>query len=120
VIWRFFTDPSIREQFLHWEQMARGILAEFRAVSARHPGDVWFEELIEDLKLASPDFRRWWSHHEVSNWLDDDKLIEHPELGHLAFKHLTLHVFNDPDMRVTVYIPDAWTRGKLQRFQTAE
>jgi transcriptional regulator with XRE-family HTH domain len=120
VIWRFFTDSTMREQFSHWEQMARGILAEFRAASARYPGDVWFEELIEDLHQASPDFRLWWSHHDVSNFMDNDKIIEHPKLGHLEFKHLTLHVFNDPDMRVTAYIPDAQTRERLQRFRAVK
>jgi PAS domain-containing protein len=120
VIWRFFTDPAMREQFTHWEGIARGIMAEFRTASARYPGDVWFEELIDDLKTASSHFRLWWSHHNVSNSMDNDKIVEHPKLGHLEFKHLTLHVFNDPDMRVTAYIPDAQTREKLQRFRALE
>lgn len=120
VIWRFFTNSTMREQFCHWEQMARGILAEFRTASARYPGDAWFEDLIEDLKQASPHFRLWWSHHDVSNSMDNDKIIEHLKLGHLEFKHLTLHAFNDPDMRVTVYIPDAQTRAKLRRFRAVE
>src|SRR5215472_10413760 len=27
LIWRFFTDPMVREHFSHWEQIARGLLA---------------------------------------------------------------------------------------------
>ncbi len=120
VIWQFFTNPTTREHFTHWEHMARGLLAEFRTTSARYPGDAWFEDLIADLKQASPEFCRLWPHHEASNLIDSGKIIEHPLLGHLEFKHLTLHVFNDPDIRVTAYIPDAQTRAKLQRFRTAE
>lgn len=120
VVWHFFTNPTRREYFPHWEHMARGLLAEFRTTSTRYPGDVWFEELIEDLKQASPEFCRWWPHHDASNLVDSGKIIEHPALGHLEFRHLTLHVFNDPDIRVAVYIPDAQTRAKLQRFQTTE
>jgi transcriptional regulator with XRE-family HTH domain len=120
VVWHFFTNPTTREHFTHWEQMARGLLAEFRTTSARYPGDAWFEDLIEDLKQASPEFRRWWPHHDTSNLVDSEKIIEHPMLGHLEFKHLTLHVFSDPDIRVTAYIPDAQTRAKLQRFRTPE
>lgn len=120
VVWHFFTSPTTREHFPHWEQMAQGLLAEFRTASACYPGDAWLEELIEDLKEASPEFCRWWPHHDASNLVDSEKIIEHPVLGHLEFRHLTLHVFNDPDIRVTVYIPDAETRAKLQRFRTAE
>lgn len=120
VIWHFFTNPTAREHFAHWEQMARGILAEFRTASARYPGDAWFEELIEDLKQASPEFCRWWPHHDASNSLDGAKIIEHPALGHLEFRHVTLQVFSDPDVRVTAHIPDAETRAKLQRFRTTE
>jgi len=120
VIWHFFTNPTAREHFANWEQMARGILAELRTASARYPGDAWFEELIEDLKQASPEVARWWPHHEASNSLDGAKIIEHPALGHLEFRHVTLQVFNNPDIRVTAHIPDAQTRAKLQRFQTTE
>lgn len=120
VIWKFFTNPATRELFTHWEHMARGLLAEFRTSCARYPGDAWLTDLIEDLKQASPEFCRWWPHHEASNLVDSGKIIEHPALGHLEFKHLTLHVFNDPDIRVTVYIPDAQTRAKLQCFRSTK
>ena len=120
VVWHFFTNPTKREYFPHWEHMARGLLAEFRTTSTRYLGDAWLEELIEDLKQASPEFCRWWPHHDASNLVDSGKIIEHPALGHLEFRHLTLHVFNDLDTRVTVYLPDAQTRAKLQRFWTTE
>jgi transcriptional regulator with XRE-family HTH domain len=120
VVWRFFTDPTMRDQFAHWEQIARGLLAEFRTASTRYPGDAWFEDLIADLKQASPEFCRWWPHHEASNLIDGKKIIKHPTLGHLEFRHVTLHVFSDPDIRVTAHIPDAQTRAKLQRFRAPE
>lgn len=118
VIWHFFTDPTVRESFFHWEQMARGILAEFRIASMRYPRDAWFEELIEDLRQASREFCDWWPHHEASNRMDSEKIIEHSVLGHLEFRHLTLRTFSDPDIRITAYIPDAQTRAKLQQFRT--
>ena len=120
VIWQFLTNPTARERFVHWEPMARGLTAELRAASARYPGDAWFTELIEDLKAASPDFARWWPQHAASNFLDAAKIIEHPALGHLEFRHVTLQVFSNPDIRVTAHLPDAATRTKLQRFRTPE
>jgi transcriptional regulator with XRE-family HTH domain len=116
LVWRFFTDPMMREHFSHWEQMARGLLAEFRATSARYPGDEWFEELIEALKQVSPEFCRWWQEHDAPRELAGDKIMEHATLGHLEFQHLTLQVLSDPDVRVSLYMPNAMTRTQLQRL----
>jgi transcriptional regulator with XRE-family HTH domain len=116
VVWRFFTDPMMREHFSHWEQMARGMLAEFRTASARSPGDGWFVELIEALKQVSPEFCQWWPEHDAPRSLDGDKIMEHSTLGHLEFQHLTLQALSDPDVRVSIYMPNAVTRAKLQRL----
>jgi len=119
VIWGFFTNLVTRQTFAHWEGIARGLLAELRTASTRYPGEAWFEDLIADLKHASPEFCRWWSQPEASNFMDSPKIIEHPALGHLEFSHITLLMFNAPDIRLTTYIPDAATRAKLQRFRTS-
>ncbi|HEU5383387.1 MAG TPA: helix-turn-helix transcriptional regulator [Ktedonobacteraceae bacterium] len=116
LVWRCFTDPMMREYFSHWEQMARGLLAEFRTTSARSPGDEWFEELLEALKQVSPEFCRWWQEHDAPRSLDGEKIMVHPTLGYLEFQHLTLQVLSDPDVRVTIYMPNAMTRTKLQQL----
>jgi len=115
LIWRLFTSPTMRER-PNWEQIARSMLAEFRAANARYPGDRSFEELIEDLKQVSPEFCRWWPHHDVRSALDGHKPIEHPVLGHLEFEHITLQVLSEPDVRIAIYTPLAETRAKLERF----
>jgi len=113
IVWRFFTNPTTRER-PNWEVVARATLAEFRAANARYPGDPWFEELIEDLKQVSPEFCRWWPHHDVRSSLDGHKTIEHPTLGSLEFEHFTLQVLTNPDIRIMIYTPDAATRTSLQ------
>ena len=101
----------------NWEQIARSTLAEFRVANARYPGDPWFEELIEELKHVSPEFCRWWPHHDlVRSALDGHKIIEHPALGRLEFEHITLQVLSIPDVRIMIYTPLAATRAKLQRI----
>jgi len=115
LVWRLFTNPTMRAQ-PNWEQLARGTLGEFRAANARHPGEQQFEELIEDLKVVSPEFRRLWPHHDVRSSLDGHKVIEHSTLGRLEFEHVTLQVVNYPDLRIMVYAPNGVTRAKLQRF----
>ena len=118
-IWQLFTNLARRER-PHWEQIARSTLAEFRAVSARYPGDRWFEELIEDLKHTSPEFCQWWPHHDARPALDGHKVIEHPALGKLEFEHINLQVLSDPDVRIMIYMPDAASREKLEHLLTAE
>jgi len=115
LIWRLFTSPTMRER-PNWEMVARATLAEFRTASARYPGDPWFEELIEDLKQVSPEFCRWWPHHDVRSALDGHKVIEHPTLGSLEFEHFTLQVLTNPDIRIMIYTPNAVTRTTLQHF----
>ncbi|HEY3992878.1 MAG TPA: helix-turn-helix transcriptional regulator [Ktedonobacteraceae bacterium] len=73
MVWRLFTNSRLREH-LNWEMMVRSMLAEFRAANARYPGDRWFDELIEDLKHISPEFCRWWPHHDASSVLEGHKL----------------------------------------------
>jgi len=75
--------------------------------------------LIEDLKQVSPEFRRWWPHHDGRSSLDSHKTMEHPTLGLLEFEHITLQVLNNPDVRIVIYSPLAETRAKLQQFLEA-
>lgn len=119
LLWRLFTRPTMQE-LPNWEQLARSTLAEFRAANARYPGDQWFAELIEDLKQVSPDFCRWWPHHDVRSALDGHKVIEHPLLGQLEFEHITLQVLSTPDIRIMIYTPLAATRLKLERLLETE
>jgi transcriptional regulator with XRE-family HTH domain len=115
-VWRLFNNADMRAR-PWWEYYARGILAEFRAACARYPGDRWFEELIEDLKAASPEFCRMWPHHDARSTLEGHKIMEHPALGRLEFEELTLQVLNNPDMRIVIYTPLAETGPKLQRLE---
>lgn len=115
MLWRLFTSPTTRAR-PNWEMVARATLAEFRTASARYPGDPWFEELIEELKQVSPEFRRWWPHHDVRSALDGHKVIEHPALGSLEFEHCTLQVLTNPDIRIMVYTPNVMTRTTLQHW----
>src|SRR5215469_13240287 len=105
MVWRLFTNPATRAR-PNWEAVARATLAEFRTASARYPGDPWFEGLIEDLKQLSPEFRRWWPHHDVRSALD----------GHKDIEHLALQVLTNPDIRIMVYTPNAVTRTTLQHL----
>ncbi len=117
-IWSLFMAPAQRTKYARWEAVAPQMLAQFRADSARYPGDPWFTELIEDLRRVSPEFRAWWSRHDVRGPLDGPKEIFHPVVGRLVFQHTSLQVPTNPDLKLMIYVPlpEADTPAKLQQL----
>jgi len=114
LVWRFFTYPGTpNRDWEQWQRVAGGIVAQFRADSARYPGDPAFEALAADLQAVSSDFRHYWSQYEVRDtpaW--HNKLI-HPLLGRLDFENISLHPTGNRDLRLAIYLPDAATKAKL-------
>jgi transcriptional regulator with XRE-family HTH domain len=104
-IWGIFTNPLARQIIVNWEEDARQLLAQFRNMCGRYPGDAQLTELIHDLMLASPEFRAWWPDHEVRGGQEGRKMLNHPQVGYLVFERLTFQVFDTPDLKVTVYTP---------------
>lgn len=94
-----------RQVVVDWEEDARQLLAQFRSMCGRYPGDAQLTELIHDLMLASPEFRAWWPDHEVRSGQEGRKTLNHPQVGYLLFERLTFQVFDTPDLKVTVYTP---------------
>ncbi|MBA2392741.1 MAG: helix-turn-helix domain-containing protein [Ktedonobacteraceae bacterium] len=117
-VWRLFTSPAHRQLLVDWEGHARRVLAQFRASCGRYPGDPRLTELIQDLMLRSPEFRAWWSDHEVLGATEGHKTFNHPHVGYLLFEHLTFQVVDAPDLKVNVYTPldEADTPAKMSRL----
>ncbi|HTI14186.1 MAG TPA: helix-turn-helix transcriptional regulator [Dictyobacter sp.] len=115
-VWRFFANPGSKKRYPDWEGLALEILTEFHAASIRYPGDPWFEELIEDLKAISSEFRQWWPEYHPTRTMDSHKFTMHETLGKLKFEHVTLQLPSDPDVKTVIYTPDTITRTKLQRI----
>jgi transcriptional regulator with XRE-family HTH domain len=114
-IWRSFTSPVLRGH-RNWEQLAKSLIAQFRADSARYPGDQGFGELIEDLKKISSEFRLWWSRHDVKTIPDGHKSMAHPTLGHLEFEYVNLQVQSNHDQKVVIYTCSPETSSKLTKL----
>lgn len=113
-VWRFFTYRGTPQRdWAYWHQVAAGITAQFRADSARYPGDPTFEALVDDLLRVSDDFRHYWSQYEVRDTPAWHSKMTHPQLGRLDFENISLHPVGNRDLRVVVYVPDAATAAKL-------
>ena len=118
IVWRVFTDSGWRSQNPHWEEDAQRMLAEFRSDSVRYADDEGFKRLIADLQRVSPEFRTWWSRHDVRGRSDARKDRDHPLVGRLMFEHTTLQVPTSPDIKVMIYtpLPGTDTEEKLRRL----
>ena len=114
--WQTFTDPARRELFTDWERSSRLLVAKFRADSARHLGDPGFDELIQALRSASPDFCRAWKRHEVSQGGEGRKDLNHPVAGLLSFSHAVFHPTEHSEQRLVLYSPlgEHETRAKME------
>jgi transcriptional regulator with XRE-family HTH domain len=117
-VWTVFTDPEFPKLATDWEQGARSLLARFRADSARNIGDPQFEELIEALREASPEFRRWWGRHEVARSGIRRKFVRHPKVGRMAFEHAIFKLEDAPEQRLILYsaLPLEDTPEKLRKL----
>lgn len=60
------TDPGARERLVDWDEDTRSLVSTLRIICAGRPWDVRLTELVDDLQDISPDFRRWWAEHQVS------------------------------------------------------
>jgi transcriptional regulator with XRE-family HTH domain len=113
--WQTFTDPRRRELIADWEESSRLLVAKFRADSAEHLGDPLFEQLIDALKKASPEFCKAWKRHEVARTGVGRKVLNHPVAGRLVFEHAVFHPQDAPEQRLILYSPtdEADTRAKF-------
>jgi transcriptional regulator with XRE-family HTH domain len=115
-LWQLFMNPIRREMMVgDWEQATRLAAAKFRADSAQHLGDPSFEELIQALRQASPEFCKAWRRHEVARVGEGRKEMHHPIGGKLVFEHAVFHPVEASEQRLTLYspVPDTGTAEKL-------
>lgn len=65
LLWALFTDPMLRETFVHWEEQAPAMLASFRRDFTAAQKDADTRALIEELERVSPEFKEWWRGQDV-------------------------------------------------------
>jgi transcriptional regulator with XRE-family HTH domain len=102
-LWRFFMNPNSRRCFPRWEEVAPKYVAQFRAVAAKYIDEPCFSKLINDLLEVSPEFRNYWSRHDVAGAADGFKHVYHPLAGNMTLEYTSFLVPDCPDMRMFVY-----------------
>ena len=114
VLRSLFIDPLHRTVLRDWEKEAKGMLALFRASSDRYVEEPWFKALVAELEQTSPEFRAWWSQHDIQSAYTGHKELNHPLVGWLVLQTSTFQVVDAPDLRMVIFTAaEAETARKL-------
>lgn len=105
IVRRMFARAYYRRTMPNWEADARGIVAKFRVNYGAAGGAPEFSSLVAELMELSPDFRRIWADHEVTNVGEGVYLYRSARHGLLSFQHSTLVLEGWPDLRLVIYAP---------------
>ena len=100
-----FSDPAEQALFPNWEGAALALLAGFRRSIGTDIGDPRVIELVGELSLASPEFRRMWSRHDVGPRTGARLSLDHPQVGRLELDREKLAVTGTDGVMLVVYHP---------------
>ncbi len=100
-----FGDARVRAAQHDWERVARFVVNTFRADAARVGAMSEISQLVDELCLTSPEFKRLWLENDVLAHGEGTKHLRHPVLGPLAMEYSAFAVDGRPDLSMVVYNP---------------
>lgn len=100
--WMLLSDEA-RALFLDWELQARNAVEALRLDAGRTPNDPETQQLVGELSLASVEFRRWWSEHQVHQRSHGAKRLRHPIVGEVTVDFEALVFPADSEQTLYVY-----------------
>lgn len=100
-----FLDPGVRAAQADWEDVARFVVAVFRADVARVGAAARVQPLVDELCQRSPEFRAIWADRDVRAHGDGLKRLHHPKLGLIEMEYSAFAVDGRPDLAMLVYNP---------------
>ncbi|AOR30718.1 transcriptional regulator [Streptomyces fodineus] len=98
-----FLEPAARDVLVDWEPEARGLLARLRTLAGRHPGDVRYTRLIDELNAGSPHVRAWWPQYDVQARHGGRKRLRTPGRGTVDFAYTAFHLAEQPEQTLVIY-----------------
>ncbi|MFI7231565.1 helix-turn-helix transcriptional regulator [Nonomuraea angiospora] len=106
VVWRWFTDPFVREPYPAEEHdhLSRLHVADLRAAATHRGYDHPSTSLIERLEAASEEFAALWQRHEVAVRRQSRLRVMHPSVGPIEFDFEMLQT-QAADQRLRLFTP---------------
>jgi transcriptional regulator with XRE-family HTH domain len=101
-----------------WESIAKFSLDSFRAEAIIAGATNEITELVEDLRVVSPEFRTMWADHDVRNDNEGRILTIHrPFFGQIELEHSRFAVDGRPDFTMIVHHPvDSKVHARTQEL----
>jgi transcriptional regulator with XRE-family HTH domain len=97
----FLHDP-VRSLCADWHTAAQGIVANLRLYAGRYPHDPALAELVGDLSVQDPDFRRWWADHDVDQHTYGVRHCHNGLVGDLVLGFEAFTPADDPEQTLWV------------------
>jgi transcriptional regulator with XRE-family HTH domain len=109
-VWRWFTDPTIRQVYSPEErqQHGRAYVADLRASVARRGNDDASTGLVARLRAVSPEFAALWDLHEVAVRRSSRMRVDHPAIGLVELECETLLSVAE-DQKLLIFTPSPGT-----------
>jgi transcriptional regulator with XRE-family HTH domain len=99
-------NPSARTMLgSGWTELARRVVAQFRATHDLFADDPSFASLLARLRAGSPEFAGWWKGHDVRGAAAGTKRMRHPKKGFVDYAHASFQSNDDPRLRLVIYTP---------------
>lgn len=111
-----FRDSGVRARQDNWTNVARFVVAAFRADAARAGATNAIQGLVDDLSRESPEFAAMWRNNDVRAHGDGTKTLHHPAVGPLQMEYSAFAVDGRPDLGMVVYNP--LTKGDADKIRT--
>lgn len=110
-----FRDSGVRARQDNWTNVARFVVAAFRADAARAGATNAIQGLVDDLSRESPEFAAMWRNNDVRAHGDGTKTLHHPAVGPLQMEYSAFAVDGRPDLGMVVYNP--LTKGDADKVR---
>ncbi|WP_157226495.1 helix-turn-helix domain-containing protein [Gordonia soli] len=104
-----FTSSAVRALYPDWPTVARQCVAQLHLEAGRNPHDRQLTELVGELSVLDPDFRRWWSDHHVALRTRGTKRLLHPAVGELILDWDTVIWSGDPELQLISWTAESGT-----------
>jgi transcriptional regulator with XRE-family HTH domain len=97
-----FLDPAGRKFFGDWAGTALAAVHDLRQAARQSPDEHHLRELIGELAITSPDFRRLWA-AESRGALPPGSHFYHPDVGDLHLRTETFPIASAPGLRLVAH-----------------
>jgi transcriptional regulator with XRE-family HTH domain len=100
-----FHNSRVRAAQSNWQNVARYVVASFRADVARAGAARNVQSLVDELCATSPEFAAMWRDNDVKGHGEGHKVLQHPVAGPLSMEFSAFAVDGRPDLNMVIYNP---------------